>query len=355
MFTKEKNLLTFTVKTKNHPKGIDYQFDFNTNKTIDLMKEEECKKPIGVIKALKEYAGENNSLNSPEYHFCIALLRFYQKPEEYSFLPSMIEKIIAMNKIMDFAVYNLHQLQFINNNLKYLPGFPGKYISLLDLEEYIFSENIKKINNLWAELNEEEQKIFVQFFKRSNICDPETIKLYINIYVKSYLGEFFSHSATAIDYLSRYMDFCKFINHKPKHKNFMRDFIETRRTYVLYKQQKDDEKFQENYNKHALAWKFEYGDFCVIAPQKSVDLIKEGQKMHHCVGSYIDKVVKNQTYICFVRNKENPEQPYITCEIHPDGQINQYFLAYDKYISEKEDKDFKQKYQEYLNLIWQKD
>lgn len=90
--------------------------------------------------------------------------------------------------------------------------------------------------------------------------------------------------------------------------------------------------------------------FQVILPTSGDDLIIEGKKMHHCVGSYVSRVTTGECAIVFVRMNTNPDEPYITCEIKPDGSIGQYFFAYDRPIIEQQDKDFKKEYQKYLYI-----
>ena len=48
----------------------------------------------------------------------------------------------------------------------------------------------------------------------------------------------------------------------------------------------------------------------------------EGKALHHCVGSYIDKVAGGRCLIVFVRRVEEPKKPYVTVEVR-DGKIAQ--------------------------------
>jgi hypothetical protein len=74
--------------------------------------------------------------------------------------------------------------------------------------------------------------------------------------------------------------------------------------------------------------------------------------MHHCVGSYVNRVLNGDTYICFVRHKDTPDECYITCQVNTDGTIGQYFLAYDRYISTDRDKAFYNAFQAHLKSVW---
>jgi hypothetical protein len=54
----------------------------------------------------------------------------------------------------------------------------------------------------------------------------------------------------------------------------------------------------------------------------------------------------------FVRHKANLTAPYITAQVKLNGELGQYFLAYDRYISSVEDQEFKDAFQEHLKANW---
>lgn len=49
-------------------------------------------------------------------------------------------------------------------------------------------------------------------------------------------------------------------------------------------------------------------------PYQAEELKAEGEALHHCVGAYIDRVMKGETTIFFVRRIESPEVPFYTLE-----------------------------------------
>ena len=51
-------------------------------------------------------------------------------------------------------------------------------------------------------------------------------------------------------------------------------------------------------------------------PPRSVDdFINEGKVLHHCIAQYVSNYVDKQCDIYFVRQKETPEEPFVTVEI----------------------------------------
>lgn len=49
-------------------------------------------------------------------------------------------------------------------------------------------------------------------------------------------------------------------------------------------------------------------------PKDAQEIKNEGAALHHCVGTYIDRVAKGQTHIFFVRKAKEPDTPYFTME-----------------------------------------
>ena len=166
-------------------------------------------------------------------------------------------------------------------------------------------------------------------------------------------GKYWEYHGGDCRKLFDYLAMCRDMEKKPeKVNNFMREYCETRTTWLLRKEEFDNKKLVANYARHAKAWEFSYGNYIVSIPTCGQDIVTEGERMHHCVGSYVSRVVRGETFICFIRHKDKPDEPYITCQVETDGGINQYFLAYDRYISSHDDVAFKRAFQDYLREVW---
>ena len=211
-------------------------------------------------------------------------------------------------------------------------GCSAEDIKNLMPEEYHDSFNRFATNLQLTHLSKEELDTVLYYGVKQKIFAPSLI----NTHLITYLADYISH--------------CRDINKKPvKTASFTREFVETYQAWLLLKTEIDKKKIANNYARRAKFWDFSYGDFIVKIPSCGEDLVKEGQRMHHCVGGYVNKIVDGSTYICFIRHKDNPDKQYITCQIDPKtGKIGQYYLAYDMCISSNEDIDFKKAYQEYL-------
>lgn len=79
----------------------------------------------------------------------------------------------------------------------------------------------------------------------------------------------------------------------------------------------------------------------VIVPQHISDLVKEGEAMHNCVGTYMTRVANGDTDVVFVRRTAKPEESYITVEVNPrTGRIIQAREKYNADVKGKPAKDF---------------
>lgn len=62
---------------------------------------------------------------------------------------------------------------------------------------------------------------------------------------------------------------------------------------------------------------FEYDGLMLRPAYSGVELINEGNALHHCVGGYIDRYADGRTDICFLRRTDAPDKPWRTIEINP--------------------------------------
>lgn len=92
----------------------------------------------------------------------------------------------------------------------------------------------------------------------------------------------------------------------------------TARNHKISLLEQDEEIFQEKYEDFK-----EYNDntYCVIAPKSSKDLIIEGDRLNHCVASYIKRVIDGYCLIYFLRKKDNKEDSLITFEVRNNAIV----------------------------------
>ena len=100
---------------------------------------------------------------------------------------------------------------------------------------------------------------------------------------------------------------------------------------------------------------FEWQDLIVVLPQSVDDIIREGAKLSHCVGSYAERHAKGSTTIVFIREKQKPDTPCYTAEISKDGHILQMYGYKNRNQYKTEHFNiFRKEYQKYLTKAFTK-
>lgn len=88
---------------------------------------------------------------------------------------------------------------------------------------------------------------------------------------------------------------------------------------------KADKELSEKIRLRKLALKkleFESGDLRIRPADDSEELIREGNALKHCVGSYAARYAEGRTDIFVIRKKDEPDVPFFTVEIQ-GGRISQ--------------------------------
>lgn len=97
-----------------------------------------------------------------------------------------------------------------------------------------------------------------------------------------------------------------------------------------------------------LSYKPRNSKYCIVVPENADDIVDEGVKMNHCVGGYIGRISKEETFIVFMRIQEYDDIPFITVEIR-DG-ILCTALGKNNRRLDTEEKEFLQEFAKKRNL-----
>ena len=116
----------------------------------------------------------------------------------------------------------------------------------------------------------------------------------------------------------------------------------------MVEQMKRDKKANEEYarkmrkkfpgaeeNLEAVRKKFEYQneEYMIRVPKSLTEIAQEGNALHHCAGAserYYERIMQNETYICFLRRTAEPDIPFYTIEVEPGGTIRQHRSYFDE-------------------------
>ena len=183
---------------------------------------------------------------------------------------------------------------------------------------------------------------------------------------------------------SVYQDYCRMVPYanqfarhtfsykiKPKdiriyHRRVTTDYND----YLRERRELENAEFEKKFKnvvkqKNYKQFLFEDENFKLIPPINSEDLVIEGRTLSHCVGSYRNKMANGNSFIYFIRKKDEIETPYYTMEIVPtlikektkkdpavySYDINQIFGYGDKTIDNDELRNFIEKFKSANEII----
>ena len=347
-YRKEKNLIIITLDDCNG----DYTLDINSGILYGIKGN-----PIKVCPRKREI--ENlfpcwSDRYSNLSHIIGLMLNNTAKTAEF---PRWVEALVNADKVDSLGIKCLclsdGQYKYLGDNLKaltkWLANHEGERFDMYEFKKMVeFEKMVQALGSMGEEYTPEMHYCLTNDGHWNYSADE--LKVCAYYLTRGKVWEYHNHSCHTV---REYINLCRKMEKTPtKTNNFMREFVETKKDYELYKTKFDTELMRKSYALHSKAWEFEYGDYKVVIPTEPKDIIDEGRNMSHCVGGYVDRVVNGQTYICFVRHKDTPDKCYITCQVHTNGEIGQYFLAHDRYISSVEDKEFYKAYAHYLRRVW---
>lgn len=119
-------------------------------------------------------------------------------------------------------------------------------------------------------------------------------------------------------------------NFKTAHENMLEEykiFINKKRTEQKRKEEENVKKQLavtcDNFRKVLKEGEYKSGkEFVILIPHNADEIREEGKSLHHCVGTYINKVATGETCILFVRRQDDMQTPYFTMEWR-NGHIEQ--------------------------------
>lgn len=186
----------------------------------------------------------------------------------------------------------------------------------------------------------------------------ETYDISLKVLIERAVRSMFTDNCSIDSYLERVVSYSEMRDmlNLEKEKKLPKNVLELHD--ILQAQLKEieikgmEEAFKRNaieYQKMANAFNEQMPDdkFIIIAPESATDLMNEGQKMHHCVGSYIRRFANGYSKIFFVRLKENIDEPFATIELDPYNHLSQASAKFNKTVS-PETMKFIKKFESYM-------
>lgn len=153
--------------------------------------------------------------------------------------------------------------------------------------------------------------------------------------IKSVLQEYIDYLKTAekLGYDTRDEIVCRTPDLKKMHDRYVEHYNKHKEGIRENNANKNFWQIAEKSGRNAEHFGYEKGGLKILVPERASDIIREGREQHHCVGAndiYMERMAKGESYIIFLRKKEELEKPYYTLEVTWDGKVRQSYGAYDR-------------------------
>lgn len=329
------------------------KFAFNKAILYEKNLEESLKDTIWEHSAIKEFATHEKGFGFPTHVY----LERYKKYPSIEYLVKLKLYKLANESIshwfywqfkenINLAGKNLEEVLNINKSELAIAQRINAGTRELDIIRKAYKANLKLDDEqiLYISRNLEIKKVI----KISKYTTVHKMIKYIKSQVTAdrYIKDTFS------DWVD-YIKFCNILKYNLKNKFilFPKNLKESHDdAYKLVQEHKNElfnEEIKKMSNKLNELFNWQYKDYLIISPKSADEIIREGQILRHCVGTYVEKVVTEESIILFLRKKENPEQPYFTIEVNPSyKEIKQCRGSNNKSMStDKEIKKVIEKYE----------
>jgi hypothetical protein len=217
------------------------------------------------------------------------------------------KKVIAF-----FKKYKIQVTCRLEESFIKFPDFMNLIIEELS-QDYL--DNSDKIDLFRLFIESDYHIENVKFLMKNYNYDLTSLIKYLYHYLKPFEN---LNPSEAIDELKDFMEMASKIGRNvkkyPKYLRSMHDIITS--NYNSFKRHYDEIAFQKL---SIPELEFEGKDFCVIIPKNTKEIISEGISNNNCIGSYIDKIIKGETYLIFMRESNNKENSLMIQQPHHSG------------------------------------
>lgn len=213
-----------------------------------------------------------------------------------------------------------------------------------NMMEFLYKPDIEKYISIFEGPNEFTGLLNITTSYNQIVSELETAKNILNYHV------FGNEELSPMELYERFKDVHSYyINDTIKmykvinRDKTLKDFYDTLKTttieelhekYKLIYKAVTDAKIEQEYQEvisQLNVQEYDNGEFSITIPKTTQDIINEGKALHHCVGVYVDKVIRREDMIYFLRKDRNV--PYVTIEVKDkkvtqvEGDMNNRFIS----------------------------
>lgn len=218
----------------------------------------------------------------------------------------------SLKKALDLNKDEIIELSSININLTELRIYKkyrdsGRKVIMDDLIDYLKISGMINAPSCYIETITKRSSLF-KFNQYVNRQIAEKHIAHIKRFVIDY--EDYLRMAERLEYNISDRSVLFPNNFKKAHDTVSKTIIELenkRKTVALEKQ----------YKQYKQLLGYEDNNYVIVPPSKHTDIVFEGQELHHCVASYVNRVISGATIILFIRKKDEPDKPFYTLNLDP--------------------------------------
>lgn len=220
-----------------------------------------------------------------------------------------------------------------------------RHLSVVNnMMEFLYKPEVEKYINIFEGPNEFTGLLNITTSYNQIVSELETAKNILNYHVfgNEELSPLALHERLKninSYYINDTIKMFKVINRDKT----LKDFYNTLKTttmeelhekYKLIYQAITNAKIEQEYQEvisQLNVQEYDNGEFSITIPKSTQDIINEGKALHHCVGVYVDKVIRREDMIYFLRKDRNV--PYVTIEVKDkkvtqiEGDMNNRFIS----------------------------
>ena len=208
----------------------------------------------------------------------------------------------SLEKILRIPRRHIKRLRYMDINFRTLAVFQN----LSEKERALPWRTIQKVVDIFTYYRAEDIKKYTSIIKWATWADEQRV----------YQGDWLD-----------YIEDCEKLGHDTRKNSvlFPDDFqnvhIRLSEQVKAVENKEKAEKMKAVARRYSLDVEDEYFTARIACSQEELNL--ESSKLCHCVKNYGGRVASGNTLIYFLRKKEEPDKPFYTLEINPDGRFIQ--------------------------------
>lgn len=231
-----------------------------------------------------------------------------------------------------------------------------EFLNSIRLKDFYYEfGKFKKVQNFYETISNKNIELTQKFiqYKMHNSTNAEKIideiKVKYNHDIKALMKYIIkTHTEEKLDIYNvivtyrDYLSMCSQMNLKPiKYpKNLMLVHDIMVKDFKIIANKESMNSFKKTYKELNDNYSYMDSNHVYLQPLSIQALVEEGNLLHHCISSYANKVIENNSLIYFMRKSYEPEVPYITVEII-DKTIVEARGSFNRRINKEEYKHIK--------------